>query len=185
MLAQITENVGVEGVTLTYSMMVLTIGVALFVELVKVILSRFVWFTADMKKPFLPLLSIGITMAVFRATGQTSWLLAGVILGWSASGGYDWVAGTLQTLGLKSRTIMPLLILGVLLFNLPGCAERIITPAEQFEFANFNIRVQDWSERCKADPNTCARGLANMAAEMQTWTLLICGGDPNRIEVAP
>ena len=62
---------------------------------------------------------------------------------------------------------------------LAGCAERIVTPAEQLEFANFNIRVQDWAEQCKADPNSCARGLANMAAEMQQWTLLITGGDPN------
>ena len=120
MLAQITENVGVEGVTITYAMMVLTIGVALFVELIKVILSRFAWFTADLKKPFLPLLSIGVTMAVFRATGQTSWLLAGVILGWSASGGYTWVAGMLEKLGLKTKAVVPVLLACSLLTG--GCS---------------------------------------------------------------
>jgi hypothetical protein len=64
--------------------------------------------------------------------------------------------------------------------GLAGCAERIITPAEQLEFANFNIRVQDWAEQCRADPNQCAHGLSNMAAEMQQWTLLITGTDPNQ-----
>ncbi len=104
------QNVGVEGVTITYAMMVLTIGVALVVELVKVILSRFAWFTDDLRKPFLPLLSIALTMATFRATGQTSWLLAGVILGWSASGGYTWVAGMLEKLGLKTKAVVPVLL---------------------------------------------------------------------------
>jgi hypothetical protein len=66
-----------------------------------------------------------------------------------------------------------------------GCAERIITPAEQLEFANFNIRVQDWAEQCRSDPNQCARGLSNMAAEMQQWTLLITGTNPNLSEVNP
>ncbi len=66
-----------------------------------------------------------------------------------------------------------------------GCAERIITPAEQLEFAHFNIRVQDWADQCKTDPNSCARGLANMATEMKQWTLLITGGDPNLMEVSP
>jgi hypothetical protein len=70
-------------------------------------------------------------------------------------------------------------LLSSVLCLLASCAERIITPAEQLEFANFNIRVQDWSEQCKADPNSCGRGLANMAAEMQQWALLITGGDPN------
>jgi hypothetical protein len=114
MLAQITQNVGIEGVTVTYAMMVLTVAVALLVELIKVILSskrivnkqeqpRFPWFTDDLRKPLLPLLSIGMTMAVFWATGQTSWLLGGVILGWSASGGYSWVTGILEKLGFKER----------------------------------------------------------------------------------
>jgi len=76
-----------------------------------------------------------------------------------------------------------LLIAWLLLFA--GCAERIVTPAEQLEFAHFNIRVQDWAEVCRADPNQCARGLANMAAEMQEWTLLITGADPTLNEVAP
>lgn len=71
------------------------------------------------------------------------------------------------------------------LLLLAGCAERIITPAEQIEFTHFNICVQDWAEQCRADPNQCARGLANMAAEMQQWTLLITGTDPNLSEVNP
>lgn len=71
------------------------------------------------------------------------------------------------------------------LLAVAGCAERIITPAEQLEFTHFNIRVQDWAEQCRADPNQCARGLANMAAEMQQWALLITGTDPNSVEVTP
>jgi hypothetical protein len=84
---------------------------------------------------------------------------------------------------MKTKMLAVLLVAGLMLFL--GCAERIITPAEQLEFANFNIRVQDWSDQCRADPNSCGRGMANMAAEMQQWALVITGGDPNLSEVSP
>jgi len=178
----LTQNI--EGVTITYAMMVLTIGVALFVELAKVILTGFAWFTDDLRKPLLPLLSIAVTMAVFRATGQSSWLLGGVILGWSASGGYSWVAGILETVGLKSRPILPIILILCGVLFVAGCTDKILTPAEQLEFAMFNIRVQDWNEQCLADPNQCAQGLSNMAAEMQAWVGVIVG-EPNSLGVTP
>lgn len=83
------------------------------------------------------------------------------------------------------RKLLCIALLTAWAFLFAGCAERIIAPAEQLEFANFNIRVQDWAEQCRADPNSCGRGLSNMAAEMKQWTLLITGGDPNLIEVTP
>ena len=83
------------------------------------------------------------------------------------------------------RLLFCILCIVFCLLLFAGCAERIITPSEQLEFANFNIRVQDWAEQCRADPNQCGRGLLNMAAEMKQWSLLITGADPNLGEVNP
>jgi len=173
----------IEGVTITYAMMVIGVGVGLVVQLVKAVLDRFPWFTDDLRKPVFPLVGIGVAMTVFRLMGLNDWLLGGVLIGLSAGGGYSFTAGMLEKLGLKDRPILPVLLVGLLLLT-TGCTDRWITQQEQLEFAMFNVRVQDWNEQCLADPNQCAQGLANMAAEMQQWSALIVG-DPNSLGVTP
>jgi len=170
-------------VTITTTMQVLGVVVALALQFIKAFTVRWAALTDDMRKALWPLVSIGLTMLCFWLGKVDNWLIAGVVVGLSACGGYDWFAGA-SKLGAKAPPVVPMLLLGVLLIGLSGCADKIITPQEQLEFGMFNVRVQDWNEQCRADPNQCAAGLANMAAEMQQWTKLIVG-EPNNLGVTP
>jgi len=62
-----------------------------------------------------------------------------------------------------------------------GCARSIsMAPEAAMEFNRFNASVQEWEWRCQADPNTCAKSLSTMAEELQSWTDIVNGADPNR-----
>ena len=61
-----------------------------------------------------------------------------------------------------------------------GCTRAVyMEPAAAFEFNRFNASVQSWDDKCREDPNTCAEALSTMAKELQTWTALVNGMDPN------
>lgn len=123
----VTQNATAQGVTVTYAMMLMGVGIGLVVELVKTVLSRFAWFTADMKKPLLPLLGVLLAMLIFRVMGSADWLAAGMLIGLGAGGGYDWTVGMMEKLGLKAKAVVPVLLIGPLLLA-PGCNQFASNP---------------------------------------------------------
>lgn len=176
-----TELEGLD-VTITTTMQVLGVVVALALQVIKGLSSQWDFLSEEVRKALWPLVSIGLTVGCFYAGKVENALVAGVVVGLAASGGYSLFSGVTKA-GVKPPAIVPVLLLGLLVFA-AGCSDRILTSQEQFEFAMFNVRVQDWNEQCIADPNTCAQGLANMAAEMQQWERLIVG-EPNSLGVTP
>jgi len=81
-------------VTMTPTMYVIGLVVALAVEFIKALLSRFSFVTAEIKKPLFPLIGIGLSAMAFAIGGLENWLIAGVIIGLATGGGYDMFRGT-------------------------------------------------------------------------------------------
>ena len=72
-----------------------------------------------------------------------------------------------------------ILLLGL---SLSSCTRPVwMEPEYRFQFNAFNASVQDWDQRCRADPNTCAESLSSMAAELHAWTAIVNGIDPNEV----
>ena len=123
------------------------------------------------------MVSIALTMAAYRLAGIEEWLLAGIIMGLSASGGYQAFSGTAK-LVKKPAAILLL----CLLLLIAGCAGMVhMDPAAKAEFNAFNISAQVWNRKCQADPNACAPGLASMADQLAVWTAIVNGVDPNEV----
>jgi hypothetical protein len=82
-------------VNITESMMLIALFCSFAVQFVKAALKRFNFFTDDeVKKSFFPMISIFFTAGALFLVGTKDWLMAGVILGWSACGGYDSFSGS-------------------------------------------------------------------------------------------
>ena len=170
-------------VTLTPMMIAVGILVSLFTEFVKAIISRWPSITETITKPAFPLLGCACCMGIFALAGNEQWILCGIAVGLMTGGGYDAFKGMAAAKN-NIKPIVPLILILCGVLFVAGCADKILTPGEQLEFAMFNVRVQDWNEQCIADPNQCAPGLHNMAAEMQAWNSVIVG-DPNSQGVMP
>jgi len=89
-----TEIVNTLNVTMTPTMYVIGLVVALAVEFIKAILSRWSFITSEIKKPLLPLIGVLLSSMAFVIGGVENWLIAGVIIGLATGGGYDMFRGT-------------------------------------------------------------------------------------------
>jgi hypothetical protein len=90
-ISQLAEK----GVELQYNMIYMAVFISFAVQFAKVLLQRFSFFNEQgVKEAFYPLLSIGLTSAVYYFCGVQDWALAGVIMGSSAAGGYVAFSGT-------------------------------------------------------------------------------------------
>jgi len=89
-----TELVNNLNVTMTPTMYVIGLVVALAVEFIKAVLSRFSFLTAEIKKPLFPLIGVVLSSMAFSLGGIENWLIAGVIIGLATGGGYDMFKGT-------------------------------------------------------------------------------------------
>jgi len=93
-------------VTMTPTMYVIGLVVALAVEFIKAILSRWSFVTAEIKKPLFPLIGVCLSSMAFAIGGQENWMIAGVIIGLATGGGYDMFKGT-SRLSVPAETITP------------------------------------------------------------------------------
>jgi len=93
-------------VTMTPTMYVIGLVVALAVEFIKAILSRWSFVTAEIKKPLFPLIGVFLSSMAFAVGGIENWLIAGVIIGLATGGGYDMFKGT-SKLGVPAETVKP------------------------------------------------------------------------------
>jgi len=94
MFPEVTESISSLNVTMTPTMYVLGMVVALVLEFIKAMISRWPFMTPEIKKPLMPLLSISLSSLVFGLAGVEGWLVAGVLIGLAAGGGYDIFRGT-------------------------------------------------------------------------------------------
>ena len=157
MLAKIADTISLEGVTVTSNMMVIGVGVSLVVELVKAVLSRWSGFTAEMRKPLLPLVGIGLSMLAFGVAGTENWLLGGIVVGLAAGGGYDFIKGVTQKAG-KVGSAAPLLAT-LILVSLAGC-RAYMQPQLKTQFEQATILSRAWLEDCEAgNDEACKEGL--------------------------
>ncbi|MBN2312351.1 MAG: hypothetical protein JXM79_00385 [Sedimentisphaerales bacterium] len=158
MLAELgTEAIKMEGVTVTSSMMIIGVGVALVVELVKAALSQWPGFTAEMRKPLLPLVGIGLSMLAFGVAGIENWLLGGIVVGLATGGGYDFIKGVTQK-AAKIGSTAPLLAV-LLLVSLAGC-RAYMQPNLKQQFEQATILSRAWLEDCEGGNNeACVEGL--------------------------
>ena len=82
-------------VTLTPLMMAMAIPISFAIQFIKALAKKVSFFEAEeIKKSFFPMVSIALTMAAYRLAGIEEWLLAGIVMGLAASGGYQAFAGT-------------------------------------------------------------------------------------------
>ncbi len=94
------------------------------------ITSRWDFLTDEMRKPLWPLLSIVLTAFVFYAGKIDDWLVAGIVVGLAAGGGYSLFSGITKA-GVKPPPIMPVILLLCGLLLVSGCTDKMISPAEQ------------------------------------------------------
>ena len=76
-------------VTITPIMLAMAVFVSFAIQFCKALLSRITFFDADeVKKSFFPMISIALTTLAFYLAGVDNYLLGGIVMGLSASGGY-------------------------------------------------------------------------------------------------
>lgn len=126
MLDQTTNLEGLD-VTITTTMQVLAVVVALMVQFVKALLSRWPILSDEAKKALFPLLSVGFTMGLFYLSGTENWLIASIVTGLTASGGYSVFSGANKLTNGKLKKVTPILVLAGLV-TLSGCANLIENP---------------------------------------------------------
>lgn len=183
MLAEI-ETIDLGDVTLTQSMIMMGVVIMLLVQLFRAVLG-YVWpmAPAEIKKPLISLVAVGMALFTFYVTKMESWLMGGIVIGLASGGGYEFtknMAGLVKKEPNKITEVKKAFVLLLCFILLTvGCVAPLSEPAQRNEFLYFNERVQDWAERCKADPNECKDGLLNMAKEMDVWAAIVAGVDPN------
>jgi len=107
-------------VTLTPLMMTMAVPIALAVEFIKALSNKLNFFTTEIRKPLFPLVGIGLAILAFGLAGVENWLVAGVMIGLSAGGGYDLFKGMAQV--SKKPPVAPagvLILCSMLIFG--GC----------------------------------------------------------------
>lgn len=81
-------------VTLTPLMMALAIPISFAIQFIKALATKVQFFQSEeIRKSFFPMVSIAITAAVYYFAGIERWLLASVVMGLTASGGYQAFSG--------------------------------------------------------------------------------------------
>ena len=170
-------------VNITPLMMAMAVPISFAIQFIKATVKRWSFFNADeIKKSFFPMVSIALTMAAYRLAGIDEWLLAGVVMGLAASGGYQAFSGTAKLVKKPIGTSTLGILLLCFLLLIAGCAGMVhMDPAAKAEFNAFNISAQVWNRKCQADPNACAPGLASMADRLAVWTAIVNGVDPNEV----
>jgi len=98
-------------VTITPIMVAMAVFVSFAIQFIKALLNRLAFFgTDEIKKSFFPMISITLTIGAFFLAGVENFLLAGVVMGLSASGGYTMLngsAGLAKKNGTKPQEIAP------------------------------------------------------------------------------
>ena len=81
-------------ITVTPLMLALAIPVTFAIQFIKALVGKWNFFSADeIKKSLFPLVGIAITIMAYYFAGIENWMLAGVVMGLAASGGYDAFSG--------------------------------------------------------------------------------------------
>jgi len=165
-------------VTVTTTMQVLGVVVALALQFVKAFTARWDFLSDEMRKPLWPLLSIVLTAFCFYAAKVEGWFVSGVLVGLAAGGGYSLFSGITKA-GVKPPPIMPVILLLCGFMFIGGCGNVWMAPDYQSQFNQFGDSAHVWLDRCRADPNTCGQGLTNMVNELDVWMDIVNGTDPN------
>ena len=159
-------------VNLTPLMMAMAIPISFAIQFIKALANKVEFFKAEeIRKSFFPMVSIAITMAVYYIAGLNDWLLAGVVMGLAASGGYQAFNGAAKLVngnGNKHPMVpaAALLLCAMLLFA--GCSQVQMSPEYRQNLEMTNVVVQSLNDDCQAgDPNACSKGLAESAEILQ------------------
>jgi len=121
MLAEMNQSFGGMDITVTPLMMAMAVPIALAVEFIKAIIGNWKIITPEVRKPLFPLLGIGLAVMSFWLAGIESWLMAGVLIGLSAGGGYDLFKGMANVRNGKQVTNNSMVLLLCLLLLASGC----------------------------------------------------------------
>ncbi len=121
MLQQTLPMEGLD-VTITTTMQVMGVVVALALQFVKAFAGRWPSLTDEMKKPLWPLLSIALTALCFWLGKVEDPFVSAVVVGLAACGGYDLFAGASRAgNGPKPTPVTPMLAVCALVLFAPGC----------------------------------------------------------------
>ena len=118
MLAEL-QTIDIGEVTLTQSMIMLGVVPMIIVQLTKGVLSHF-WPAGpeEIIKPLFSLVGIFAAVLMFYALAMESWLMGGIVIGLTASGGYEF---TKNMAGLAKKKPIPTATTDTVLFLLLCC----------------------------------------------------------------
>jgi hypothetical protein len=157
-------------VTLTPLMIVLAVPISFAIQFIKALANRLEFFKAEeISKSLFPMLSIVLTCLVYMMAGVENWIIAGVVMGLAASGGYQAFNGSAKLVSKsKALTTAAALILICALLLIAGCSQIQMSPAYKQELYMSNVLVQSLNKDCQAgDPNACKQGLDESAKILQ------------------
>jgi hypothetical protein len=88
-------DIGDIDVALTPLMMAMAIPISFAIQFVKALANRIELFKAEeIRKSFFPMISITLTIGAYYIAGIQDFLIAGIVMGLAASGGYQAFSGT-------------------------------------------------------------------------------------------
>ena len=130
MLAEL-QTIDIGDITLTQSMIMLGVVPMIIVQLTKGLLSHFCTEMPDeIVKPLLSLVGIFVAVLMFYALAMESWMMGGIVIGLTASGGYEFtknMAGLAKKKPIPTATTATVLMLCCMLMT-SGCISQTENP---------------------------------------------------------
>jgi len=106
-------------VTLTDLMMVLAVPISFAIQFIKALADKVEFFKAEeIRKSLFPMISIALTIGAYYIAGVQDFVIAGVVMGLAASGGYQAFSGSAKLIKPVATTAGVLLLCAILIF---GC----------------------------------------------------------------
>jgi len=164
-------------VNLTPLMMAMAIPISFAIQFIKALANKLEFFRAEeIKKSLFPIVSIALTVGAYWLAGIQEYLLAGIVMGLAASGGYQAFNGTAKLIKKNGGTAIIIVCAMLLIF---GCSQVQMSPAYQQELYMSNVLVQSLNADCQAgDPNACKEGLNESAQILQLLVDAVEGRAP-------
>lgn len=94
MLPDLSQAMSSLDVTITPTMVVMAGFVSYVLQFIKACVGTWAWLTGERQKPLWPMVGIALCSLAFGLAHVENFLVAGVVLGLAAGGGYDMFKGT-------------------------------------------------------------------------------------------